>query len=151
MSAATCRTMTSSIPTVAAPRRAIVAGHGDFAVGMVSAVQQISGKGDTFRAVSSRDLSAVAIEELLRATIDAHGVQVIFTDLPAGSCTIAARRVARDMPGVVVVTGTNLSILLSWALGTEDSAAAWSHALERGRGAMVVFPAAESKEGGGGH
>jgi PTS system N-acetylgalactosamine-specific IIA component len=117
-------------------------------------VQQISGKGDTYRAVSSRDLSAVAIEELLRATIDAQGVQVIFTDLPAGSCTIAARRVARDVPGMVVVTGTNLSVLLSWALGTEDSAEAWAHTLERGRGAMVVFPAAAPsglKEGGGGH
>lgn len=136
------------------PRRAIVAGHGEFAAGMVSAVEKITGKGDTFRAVSSRDLSAVAIEELLRATIAAHGVQVIFTDLPAGSCTIAARRVARDTPGVVVVTGSNLSILLSWALGTEDSAAAWEHALERGRGAIVVFPAAIPggfKEGGGGH
>ena len=153
MWAATCRTMTSSARGPAAVRRAIVAGHADFALGMVSAVQQISGQGDTFRAVSSRELSAVAIEELLRATINAHGVQVIFTDLPAGSCTIAARRVARDIPGMVVVTGANLSLLLSWALGTEDSAAAWTHALERGRGAMAVFPAVVPsgvKEGGGG-
>jgi PTS system N-acetylgalactosamine-specific IIA component len=146
--------MTSSIPAVVAPRRAIIAGHGDFAVGMVSAVQQISGNGDTFHAVSSRDLSAVAIEQLLRATIDAHDVQVIFTDLPAGSCTIAARRVARDVPGVAVVTGTNLSVLLSWALGTDDSVEAWSHTIERGRSAMVVFPPAapgDLREGGGGH
>ena len=143
--------MTSSASGTGAARVAIVAGHGDFAAGMVSAVEQISGKGDSYRAVSSRDLSAVAIEELLRATIAAHGVRVIFTDLPAGSCTIAARRVARDTPGVVVVTGTNLSVLLSWALGTEDSAEAWAHMVERGRGAMVVFPAAMQTEGGGGH
>lgn len=141
----------SSDPAVPAVRRAVIAGHADFAAGIISAVDQISGQGNAFRAVSNRDLSAVALEEVLRATVQANGARVIFTDLPAGSCTIAARRVARDMPGVVVVTGTNLSILLSWALGTEDSAAAWSHALERGRGAMVVFPAAESKEGGGGH
>ena len=125
MWAATCRMMTSSAPE-SAVRRAIVAGHADFAAGMISAVQQISGRGDTFRAVSSRDLSAVAIEELLRATIGAHGVHVIFTDLPAGSCTISARRVARDLPGVIVVTGTNLSMLLSWALGSDDSASAWA-------------------------
>lgn len=152
MWAAICRTMTSSAPA-AAVRRAIVAGHADFATGMISAVQQISGRGDTYRAVSSRDLSAVAIEELLRATIDGHGAKVIFTDLPAGSCTIAARRVARDLPGVIVVTGTNLSILLSWALGTDDSAAAWEHALDRGRSALAVFPAvvpAGAKEGVGG-
>jgi PTS system N-acetylgalactosamine-specific IIA component len=143
--------MTSSASGAGAPRRAIVAGHGDFEAGMVSAVEQISGKGDSYRAVSSRDLSAVAIEETLRATIDADGVRVIFTDLPAGSCTIAARRVAREVPGLVVVTGANLSVLLSWALGTDDSADAWAHMVERGRGAMVVFPATSPREGAGGH
>lgn len=143
--------MTSSAPGAAVVRRAVVAGHGDYAAGMISAVQQISGKGDTFRAVSSRDLSAVAIEELLRATVGAHEAQVIFTDLPAGSCTIAARRVARDLTGVIVVTGVNLSVLLSWALGSDNGVAACEHALERGRGAMAVLPAIVQTEGGGAH
>jgi PTS system N-acetylgalactosamine-specific IIA component len=76
---------------------------------------------------------------------------VIFTDLPAGSCTIAARRVARALPGVVVVTGANLSALLGWALGPEDGAAACARAVERGRGAMAVLPGAVPAEGGGAH
>jgi N-acetylgalactosamine PTS system EIIA component len=141
----------SSEPAVPAVRRAVIAGHADFAAGIISAVDQISGQGNAFRAVSNRDLSAVALEEVLRATVQANGARVIFTDLPAGSCTIAARRVARDTPGLVVVSGANLSVLIGWALAPDDSAAAYDHAIERGRAAMVVFPATVSVEGNGAH
>jgi PTS system N-acetylgalactosamine-specific IIA component len=140
--------MTSSAPDAAA-RHAIVAGHGDFAAGMISAVQAISGKGELFRGVSNRDLSAASLEETLRAQVDALGARVIFTDLPAGSCTIAARRIARDHDGLVVVTGANLSVLLGWALAAEDGLAACERALERGRGAMGVVSSTVSAEGRG--
>ncbi len=136
---------------IAVARRAIVAGHGDYAQGIVSAVQQITGKGDAFRALSNRDLGADSLEQLIRATVDANAVRVIFTDLPAGSCTIAARRVARDVPWLTVVSGANLSVLLAWALGTDDSAAALERAVERGRAAMTVLPGPAPVEGGGAH
>jgi PTS system N-acetylgalactosamine-specific IIA component len=142
--------MTSSVPPAPA-RCAIIAGHGDFAAGMISAVQQIAGKGDAFRGVSNRDLSAMALEEVLRTAVRENGVRVIFTDLPAGSCTIAARRVARDTPAVIVVTGANLSMLLAWALGADDSMATCEHAAERGRAALVVLPGIAPAEGSGGH
>jgi PTS system N-acetylgalactosamine-specific IIA component len=143
--------MTSSAASTPVVRRAVVAGHGDFAQGLISAVQQITGKGDAFRALSNRELSAVALEEVLRATIAANGVRVIFTDLPAGSCTIAARRVARDVPWLTVVTGANLSVLLGWVLGTDDSVAGCEHAVERGRSAMAVLPGSAPTEAGGAH
>ena len=143
--------MTSSPAPDAAVRRAVVAGHGDFAAGMISAVQQISGKGDLFRGVSNRDLSASALEEALRTTLHATGSKVIFTDLPAGSCTIAARRIARDEPGVVVVSGANLSVLLAWAFAANDGAEACEHAVQRGRNAIRVMPGAVVMEGGGAH
>jgi PTS system N-acetylgalactosamine-specific IIA component len=146
--------MTSSGTPVPVERRAIVAGHGDFARGIVSAVQQITGKGDAFRALSNCDLGAEQLEQLIRSTVDANAVRVIFTDLPAGSCTIAARRVARDVPWLTVVSGANLSVLLAWALGTDDSAAAVERAVERGRSAMTVLPGPRESvpaEGGGGH
>ena len=143
--------MTSSAAAVAVARRAIVAGHGDFAQGIVSAVQQITGKGDAFRAISNRDLAADSLEQAIRTTVDANAVRVIFTDLPAGSCTIAARRVARDVPWLTVVSGANLSVLLAWALGTDDSAAALERAVERGRSAMTVLPGPVPAEGGGAH
>src|SRR5438093_13729444 len=75
--------------------RAIVAGHGDFAAGLVSAVQQITGRGNVFRTISARDLSGADLEDLLRRSIEETGVTVVFTDLQAGSCTMATRRYLR--------------------------------------------------------
>jgi N-acetylgalactosamine PTS system EIIA component len=117
--------------------RAVVAGHGDFAAGMISAVQQITGRGSVFRAVTARDLSAGAIEAMLRHTMDETGTHVVFTDLQAGSCTMAARKVLRDRSDALLVVGTNLPMLLDFvfadAMPPIDAA---RHALERGRAAM---------------
>lgn len=127
----------------------MIAGHGDFAAGMISAVEAISGRGGAFRAVTNRDLGAAGLEERLRETVDTTAARVVFTDLPAGSCTVAARRVARDIPGLVVVTGANLTLLLSWVLADDGGGAACARAVERGRGAMAVLTGAGSAEGGG--
>ena len=119
--------------------RALVAGHGDFAAGMISAVQQITGRGGVFQVISARDLSGVDLEALIRAAIDESGVRVVFTDLQAGSCTMAARRVLRDRQDVVFVAGANLPMLLDFALSTEPLAAdAARHALERGKAAITT-------------
>src|SRR3954468_8217111 len=91
--------------------RAIVAGHGDFAAGLVSAVQQITGRGDQFVAVSVQKLSVEDIETLLRDKMKEAGVNVIFTDLQAGSCTMASRRILRGSPDAVLIAGTNLPTL----------------------------------------
>ena len=117
--------------------RAILAGHGDFAAGMVSAVQQITGRGDVFRTVTSRDLSAADLEKTIREAIDEAGVRVVFTDLHAGSCTMAARRVLRDRQDILFIAGANLPMLLDFALSPEpDAADAARHALERGKAAI---------------
>ena len=117
--------------------RAILAGHGDFAAGMVSAVQQITGRGDVFRTITSRDLSAADLEKTIRAAIDETGVRVVFTDLQAGSCTMAARRVLRDRQDIVFIAGTNLPMLLDFALSSEPQAVdAARHAIERGKAAI---------------
>ena len=124
--------------------RAIVAGHGDFAAGLVSAVQQITGKGAVFRAVSAKDLSGVDLEALLRKTIEETGARVVFTDLQAGSCTMAARRVLRDRQDVLFIAGANLPMLLDFAMSAEPGPVeAAKHALERGKAAIVQM-------GGGG-
>ena len=118
--------------------RALVAGHGEFAAGIVSAVQQITGRGSVFRVISSRDLSGVDLEALIRKAIDESGVRVVFTDLQAGSCTMAARRVLRDRQDVVFVAGANLPMLLDFALSTELAVDAAKHALERGKAAITT-------------
>lgn len=119
--------------------RAIVAGHGTFAEGMLSAVEQITGRSDLFIGVTNRDLSAQGVEELMRERIAASGALVIFTDLPAGSCTMAARRIQREQPAIAVVTGVNLATLLDYAFHADNGdVSAVEHAADKGRASLVV-------------
>ncbi len=119
--------------------KALVAGHGAFAEGLLSAVEQITGRSDRFLGVTNRGLSARDVELRLREVVDSSGATVIFTDLPAGSCTIAARRLQRERPALVVVTGVNLATLLDFTFQDgEADAAAVERAAEKGRAALVV-------------
>jgi PTS system N-acetylgalactosamine-specific IIA component len=106
---------------------------------MLSALEQITGRGDVFVGVTNRDLSAQDVEALLRQRLAETSAAVIFTDLPAGSCTMAARRLQRERPDLQVVTGVNLSTLLDFAF-TADSgdANAVEHAANKGRASLVV-------------
>lgn len=120
--------------------RAVVAGHGEFASGIVSAVQQITGRGDVYRTVSAGDLSATDLEALLRRTIEETGAHVVFTDLQAGSCTMAARKVLRDRQDALLVAGANLPMLLDFVFADSmppiDAA---RHALDRGKAAISAM------------
>jgi PTS system N-acetylgalactosamine-specific IIA component len=119
--------------------RAIVAGHGSFAEGMLSAVEQITGRSDLFLGLSNQGLSARDVEALLRERVAASGATVVFTDLPAGSCTMAARRLQRERPGLAVVTGANLAALLDFVFSSDSGdARAVEHAAEKGREALVA-------------
>jgi N-acetylgalactosamine PTS system EIIA component len=129
-------------PVNAPPVRAIVAGHGTFATGIISAVEQITGRGAHFAAISNTGLCLDDIQGTLARTLDESGARVIFTDLPAGSCTMAVRRMIRERPGVMLVTGVNLSLLLDFAMQDDvEPRDAVATALERGRQSMVVHGA----------
>ena len=145
MSANTCRKMTSSgtVPEPSEPEpqapRAIIAGHGSFPEGMVSAVEQITGYGKVFVPFTNLGLSGDDIESRLRASAESLGVKVFFTDLPAGSATIAVRRIMRDTEGVILVTGANLATLLEFAFRTEETPVdAARHAAEKGRSSLAT-------------
>ena len=119
--------------------RAIVAGHGTFAEGMLSAIEQITGRTDVFIGVTNRDLSAKDVEALMRKRLTESGASVIFTDLPAGSCTMAARRIQRELPETAVVTGVNLVTLLDFVFHSDSGdAQAVQHAADKGRASLVV-------------
>ena len=133
--------MTNSTPSPTATGtpapKAIVAGHGSFPQGIVSAVEQITGYGHVFLPLSNSDLSGEDIESRLRARASALGIKVFFTDLPAGSATIAVRRIMRDNPGIILVTGANLATLLEFVFSEEETTlAAVRHAVEKGRAAI---------------
>ena len=120
--------------------RAIVAGHGDFPEGIVSAVEQIAGCGGVFLAVSNRGLSGQDIETRLRSLAEEATVRVFFTDLPGGSATIAVRRMMRENPEILLITGANLATLLEFAfLSKDDLTAAARVAAEKGRASLGAY------------
>jgi PTS system N-acetylgalactosamine-specific IIA component len=120
--------------------RALVLGHGDFAVGIVSAVEQITGNGSMLIPLANAGLSTDSIEQLVREKLNDSGVRIVFTDLPAGSATMAVRRVQRSRPDLTLVAGANLAALLEFVqqvdLPTEASAI---EAMEKGKAAMMAF------------
>ncbi|MGZ8491266.1 MAG: PTS sugar transporter subunit IIA [Gemmatirosa sp.] len=121
---------------------AIVAGHAEFADGLISAVEKITGRGARLVSVSNRGMGPAEIAATLRAAAAAASVRVIFTDLPAGSCTIAARRLLRDRADLRLVTGANLPAVIDYVLSVDseaDMTDALAHAVDRGRGALTVF------------
>jgi PTS system N-acetylgalactosamine-specific IIA component len=106
---------------------------------MLSAVEQITGRSDVFVGLTNRDLSAAGVEDALRRALDTTGATVVFTDLPAGSCTMAARRIQRERPDLTVVLGANLATLLDFVFGIDDDpATAAQRATDKGKAALQV-------------
>ncbi len=120
--------------------RAVVAAHGDLAEGLVSAVFRVAGAAAASRLMpfSNATLGGAELVDALRHAVASTGAQVVFTDLPAGSCTIAARRIARESPGLAVVCGANLPMLLAFAMAPAGGPDTWRLAVEKGRAAMCV-------------
>ncbi len=127
--------------------RAIVAAHGDLAEGLVSAVARVAGAAAAARLLpfSNANLGGVELVDALRCELVASGAIVVFTDLPAGSCTIAARRIARESPGLAVVCGANLPMLLAFVMASSIAPDTWRQAVAKGQAAMCV-----AEEGAGG-
>ncbi|HYV97924.1 MAG TPA: hypothetical protein VE967_10750 [Gemmatimonadaceae bacterium] len=119
--------------------RAIVAAHGSLAQGLVSAVDTITGRAGALLAVSNTGLSAAGVEQALLNALEATGVGVVFTDLPAGSCTLAARRLQRARPALSVVIGVNLPMLLELVLRDTATGADLAAAVERGKEHVRLF------------
>ena len=99
---------------------ALVAGHGDFAAGLISAVEAVTGRGDLLDPIEVKGLCGEDIQLLLRERLKTNGATIIFTDLQAGSCTMAARRLLREMPGVLLVSGANLPMLLDFVMSSAE-------------------------------
>jgi N-acetylgalactosamine PTS system EIIA component len=132
--------MSSESAAPAVGPRAIVAGHGDFAVGLISAVEQISGRGRMLLPLAIKQLGVEDIEALLRKEMVATGVRVIFTDLQAGSCTMASRRILHGMEDAVLVAGVNLPTLLDFVFADSmPPVLAARHAAERGKASIVAI------------
>ncbi len=128
---------------------AVVAGHGQFADGLISAVEQITGRGSAFVALTNSGLGPSELEARILSSLDQTGARVVFTDLPAGSCTMATRRIQRTRSDVVLVTGANVTVLMEFLFsiqsplgtpvgGLTNVAALASAAAEKARQTLVA-------------
>lgn len=94
--------------------RGVLVTHGGMAQGMVDAVRRISGApADALVAVSNDGRSPDDLRTALTEVLG-DGPVVVFTDLGAGSCTLAARLTCAQRGRVAVVCGVNLPMLLDF-------------------------------------
>lgn len=116
----------------------VVVGHGQLAQAMIGAVEQIAGQDTGLSAVSNADCDRGALEARILAAVGA-GPALVFIDMPSGSCLFAAMRQLQSVPGVRVVTGVNLAMLLEFVFHRDDTVdEAALHVAEVGARAVVA-------------
>ena len=99
--------------------RGVLLAHGEMARGMVDAVRKISGAPEeSLVPLSNEGLSPQGLREALAGILGEAGPAVIFTDLQAGSCAMAAAAAARR-GGTLVLCGANLPMLLDFVFHRE--------------------------------
>ena len=105
--------------------RGVVVCHGGLARALVEAAESISGVTGVLRAVSNSGCDREALELRVGEAVDGRPA-VVFTDLASGSCLFAVLKNLRGVPGVKVVTGVNLAMLVDFLfhLSLDPSAAA---------------------------
>lgn len=121
--------------------RGVVLAHGSLADGLIDAVDRIIGLEDgALIAVSNLGLSPERLAEEVRARL-VDAPTILFTDLPSGSCTFAARWLRREEPGLVVISGVNLPLLLDFVMHRHQPLEALvPRLLEKGRAAIDSTP-----------
>ncbi|SMC68925.1 PTS sugar transporter subunit IIA [Kibdelosporangium aridum] len=94
----------------------VVAGHGDFALGLASAVDLIIGPQDNFATVSlpAEESPSDFLARLREAIedIDSGAGVVVLADLPGATPFSTAARIAHERGGVEVIGGANLPMVL---------------------------------------
>jgi mannose/fructose-specific phosphotransferase system component IIA len=114
--------------------RGIVLTHGSMCHGMVDAVRKIAGApDDALEGVSNEGLGPEDLYQMV-AEKAGTGPSLIFTDLPSGSCAVAARFACRDPARRQVIFGANLPMLLDFVFHRElPLEALVERLLEKGR------------------
>ena len=123
------------------PVRGIVVGHGNMPQGLVDAVRHIAGR-------AADDLVAItnegkAPDQLAAELSDAagDGPAIVFADLRAGSCGIAAAYSCRDRDRRAVICGVNLPMLLDFVFHRElELPELVARVVEKGRDAIAAAP-----------
>ena len=119
--------------------RGVVVSHAELAAALVDAVREITGQEEALVAVSNEGCSRTLLNERLEEAVRATP-SVGFVDLPGGSCMQAAVGYLRGHPGVAVVAGVNLAMLVDFVYHRDLSPpAAAQRAAEVGGRAVKVL------------
>ncbi len=122
------------------PLLGIVVTHSSIGTALIEAVAGITGTQDGLVAVSN---DGCGIETLRQRIGECGDLQhcVVFVDLPGGSCYTAAATLRRQHPGIAVVAGVNLPMLLDFVTHRDsDVASAVERALAAGAKGIRVVP-----------
>ncbi len=96
------------------PVRGLIIGHSTLAAGFAAAVTQIAGaEPGTLVAVSNEGRGPEGLMDAVR-TAAGNAPALLLTDLPSGSCALAARKIAMSRPDTAFVCGVNLPLLLDF-------------------------------------
>ena len=121
--------------------RGVVLGHGAMAEGLVSAVRRIAGDlADSLTPVSNEGKGPQELRDELDALFGDHPV-LVFVDLQAGSCGMAALSCCRDSERRRVVCGVNLPMLLDFVFHRSLPLGELADRMvETGQGAIAAAP-----------
>lgn len=119
----------------------IITGHGTYAPGMTGAMEMITGTQEKVKTVPfTQDMTLEDYTQGLIASIKAFRQEdlevVVFTDLLGGTPFKTAAVQAFEQPGIVVVSGTNLPMLIEGVmirLGTESAQGLVDQLLQTGK------------------
>lgn len=121
--------------------RGVVVGHGHMPQGLVDAVRHIAGApAEGLVAVTNEGKSPDQLAQELNDIAGADPV-IVFADLRAGSCGIAAAYTCRDRERRAVICGVNLPMLLDFVFHRDQPLRDLVDRLvEKGREAIAATP-----------
>jgi len=94
--------------------RGLIVTHASLGEGLVAAVHKITGADDdTLQAISNEERGPNDLIAEIRERAG-EGPVLLFTDMPGGSCALAARRMMGGRPQTGLVCGVNLPLLLDF-------------------------------------
>jgi mannose PTS system EIIA component len=121
----------------------IVVTHGKLSEELVRTAELIVGKQEELYAISGSDLCDDEVMGRIREIVArrAGAPIVVFVDYFGGSCCINCVRAVEGRPGIKVVSGVNLPILLAFATkrGTLPFEEMVDHLIRRGRESVKVI------------
>lgn len=94
---------------------AVIVGHGSFPQGILTAAEKIVGKQEGILAISNHRLGIEELAAKLREGLtEANNRVYVFIDLVGGSCFASCRMLAPEYPDLVLVSGVNLPMLVTY-------------------------------------